>query len=68
MVPTAEQMGASWGSAVDVWQRLGAAAFVTLITAKLNMVLVASGSLTFPLWGPILGAANRNRTLRQSAR
>lgn len=68
MVPTPEQMGASWGSAVDVWQRLGAAAFLTLITAKLNMILVASGSATYPFWGPVLNAANRNRALRKSGR
>ena len=68
VVPTAEQMGACWGDATEVFQRIGASALITLIACKLNLTLLASGSLTYFFWGPLLGATNRNRSLRQKGR
>lgn len=61
-------MGYAWGNAVDLWQRLGTAAFVTIVTVKLNLILIASGAASYPFWGPLVTAANRNRNLRSTGR
>ena len=68
IIPTPDQMGESWGGAVDFGQRAAAALALTIVVAKFNLVLLATGSATFVFWGPVLGAANRNRILRSSGR
>lgn len=68
IVPTPEQMGQAWGGAVDFGQRAAAALVLTILVAKFNFVLLATGSATSVFWGPVVLAANRNRVLRNSGR
>ncbi len=68
IIPTPDQMGQNWGGAVDFGQRAAAALALTVVVAKFNLVLLATGSATFVFWGPVLGAINRNRILRNSGR
>ena len=68
IIPSPEQMGQTWGGAVDFGQRAAAALVLTIVVAKFNLVLLATGSATSVFWGPVLSAANRNRILRNSGR
>lgn len=61
-------MGQSWGGAIDFGQRAAVALVLTVIVAKFDLVLLATGSATSVFWGPVIGAANRNRVLRGSGR
>ena len=53
---------------MEFGQRAAAALALTIVVAKFNLVLLATGSATFVFWGPVLGAINRNRILRNSGR
>ena len=47
-------------------QRLGVAGLVSLVSIKL--VLLATGAVLYPLWGPVWTAYSRNQSLRQRGR
>ena len=66
LTPSAEQIKRASGNTLDVAQRIGVAALVSLVTVK--VVLLATGAVLFPLWGPVWTAYNRNQSLRQRGR
>ncbi|KAK9798175.1 hypothetical protein WJX73_007134 [Symbiochloris irregularis] len=66
VTPSPEQLKKTSGSAYDLYQRIGVAAIVSLLTVK--FVLVATTAVLYPLLGPLVQALNRNRKLRSQGR
>lgn len=66
VTPSPEQLKKSSGTAFDLYQRIGIAAVVSLLTVK--FVLVATTAVLYPLLGPLFQALNRNRRLRSQGR
>ena len=66
ITPSAEQIKRASGSSLELVQRLGVAAVVSLVSIKI--VLLATGAVLYPLWGPVWTAYSRNQGLRQRSR
>ena len=62
ITPSPEQLKRASGSPYDLWNRIGTAAIVSLLTVK--FVLVATLAILYPFLGPLVQALNRNRQLR----
>lgn len=66
ITPSPEQLKRASGSPIDLYQRIGAATIVSLLTVKFP--LVATLAFLYPFLGPLLQTLNRNRQLRNQGR
>ncbi|KAK9866700.1 hypothetical protein WJX84_002541 [Apatococcus fuscideae] len=66
VVPSVPQLQITSGGPVTLLQRCAGSVLGTLVFYK--VVLLASASLTFPLWSPVLLAAARNWDVKKSCR
>lgn len=66
LVPSVSQLQIVTGGPTNLLQRCAGSLLGTLVCYK--FVLLASASLTFPLWSPVLLAAARNWDVKKSCR
>ncbi len=66
LVPSVPQLQIATGGPTNLLQRCAGSLLGTLVFYK--VVLLASASLTFPLWSPVLVAAARNWDVKKSCR
>ncbi|KAK9835074.1 hypothetical protein WJX84_005413 [Apatococcus fuscideae] len=66
LVPSASQLQIVTGGPTNLLQRCAGSLLGTLVCYK--FVLLASASLTFPLWSPVLLAAARNWDVKKSCK